>query len=129
VLEHLGGHTPSSPPTAEELRQRALDELDALLAHGDHLEGRQLTFYTRSSDIVRRYLEGIDSSRGSSLTSSELMRRLGAESGSNAVSGLATEMGLAEVMKFGRLRPDADTSERHWRALRDWVAASEGGTR
>jgi hypothetical protein len=52
------------------------------------------------------------------------MERLRARSGDNAVGPLPTEMELAEVVKFGRLRPDAATAERHWAVLHDWVASS-----
>jgi hypothetical protein len=33
-------------------------------------------------------------------------------------------MDVAEVVKFGRLRPDADSAESDWRALRNWVEKS-----
>jgi len=33
-------------------------------------------------------------------------------------------MDMAEVVKFGRLRPDTDSAERDWRVLRNWVKES-----
>ena len=125
VLERAGIRAPNPPPTPDELRRRALEELDALLAEGHHREGRSLDFYTGGSDIVRRYVEGLGSGR-TSLTSTELMQRLQAGSGVRASGDLADQMRLAEVVKFGRLRPDAVSAEKHWGILRSWIAGSGG---
>jgi hypothetical protein len=124
VIEQSASHRRVVPPTPEELRARALADLDALLDEGLHEEGRLLEFYNRGSHIVRRYVERAEGPWPSSLTSTELMERLRARSGDNAVGPLPTEMELAEVVKFGRLRPDAATAERHWAVLHDWVASS-----
>lgn len=116
------------PPTREELRERALLELDRLLAEDHHRQGRLLHFYGRSSDIVRGFVEGIEGSWSSSLTTTELMHRLRAQTEDGASDGLVRAMGRAEVVKFGRLRPGADPAEAHWRVLREWVDASGGQT-
>ena len=119
-----GGGVPHEDPTLEALRQLALRQLDDLLADGIHTDGRLLDFYTRGSGIVRRYVEAMDRDWAPSLTSGELMGRLHERWGKEAAAGLPIELGAAEVVKFGRLRPDHTAAERHWRALRDWVDAS-----
>lgn len=118
------GGFPHEEPTLEVLRQRALRQLDDLLAEGIHAHGRLLDFYTRSSGIVRSYVEAMDRQWASSLTSGELMVRLRERSGEGAAGHLPVELGTAEVVKFGRLRPGRDAAEEHWRALRNWVEAS-----
>jgi hypothetical protein len=118
--------SPPPPPTPEQLRALALDELGALLAEGIHTNGRLLEFYTRSSGIVRRYVEGVQSSWPTSLTSTELMQRLRTRSTLD-VGPLADAMGQAEVVKFGRLQPGAGAAEEHCRTLRDWIAGTGAG--
>jgi hypothetical protein len=119
-----GGGVPYEDPTLEALRQRALRQLDALLAEGVPTDDRLLDFYTRSSGIVRSYVEAMDREWASSLTSGELMVRLRERSGEEAAGRLPAELGTAEVVKFGCLRPGRDAAEEHWRALRGWVEAS-----
>ncbi len=125
IDQAAGRSHPTRPPTPAERRRRALDELEALLDEGLHREGRLLDFYTRASGIVRRYVEGIEGSWPSSLTSTELTARVRSRLGDAKAGSLPTELASAEVVKFGRLRPDADTAERHGRALRDWISESE----
>ena len=124
LTDSSGGGAPHEDPTLEALRQLALRQLDDLLAGGIHSEGRLLDFYARSSGIARRYVEAMDRDWAPSLTSGELMGRLHKRWGEEAVAGLPIELGAAEVVKFGRLRPDHTAAERHWQALRDWVDAS-----
>ncbi len=115
----------SAPPrdSAMVRWQKALDELDRILALGLHAEGRTDEFYGRSSAVVRTFVEGFDADWHSSLTSSELMGKLEAWTNGSAPD-LFASMNTAEVVKFGRLRPDAATAEGHWRDLKSWVQAS-----
>jgi hypothetical protein len=104
-------------------RQRALDELDRLLV--SDLPGSDTAgFYERTSAAVRRYVEHFDVAWGPADTSTELMDRLEAQQDPGAVRGLTDDMHVAEVVKFGRLRPDVESAERHCRGLRAWVASS-----
>lgn len=103
--------------------QKALHELDRILALGLHREGRTDEFYRLSSGVVRTFVEDFEEEWRSSLTSSELMRRLEARTNGSAPE-LFASMRAAEVVKFGRLRPDASTAEGHWRALKTWVHRS-----
>lgn len=123
-LERAAARSRPPPPTPEELRRRALAELDALLAEGLHSNGRLVDFYTRSTDVVRRYVEARSLEWPPSLTSTELMTRLRTRTGDEGVGPLPAEMAVAEVVKFGRRRPDAAAAERHGQALRDWIDAS-----
>jgi hypothetical protein len=103
--------------------QYALDELDRILSLGLHLDEEVDEFYNRSSGVVRTYVEGLDTAWGPSFTSSELMSQL--ERWTNGSSlDLYGSMDVAEVVKFGRLRPNADSAESDWRVLRSWVHKS-----
>ncbi|MDH3206810.1 MAG: hypothetical protein OEO79_09365 [Gemmatimonadota bacterium] len=122
-----GGHA-HEDPTLEALRQRALRQLDDLRVEGLLTQERLLEFYTRSSGIVRTYVEAMEREWAPSLTSSELMGRLRSRSGDEAAGSLPERLGLAEVVKFGRLRPGAEAAEEQWRSLKSWVEESGGHT-
>jgi hypothetical protein len=113
----------------DDAKREALKELDSLLALGLHTAGRTRDFYTASSGIVRRYAERLDARWGPGLTSTELMRDLQAHGNGAPLGGLSAEMNAAEVVKFGQLRPELVAAEAHWRAVREWIEKSEGGTR
>jgi hypothetical protein len=124
----------------DEAKREALKELDSLLARGLHTTGRTHDFYTASSGVVRRYAERLDARWGLALTSTELVRDLQApgngvatlsanEGTSGLTDGLAAEMSAAEVVKFGRRLPEVVAAEAHWRAIREWIEKSAGGTR
>jgi hypothetical protein len=114
--------------TPEASRRHALAELERLRAEGLAASGRTHELYTRSSGVVRQYVSRLRPEYGADLTSSELMRRLDdAERSAEQVS-LAREMGAAEVVKFGRLRPAEDAADEHLRALRAWVEGPGAST-
>jgi len=128
VLSRAGGAASGlTPPTREDARRAALKELDGLLVLGLHTNGRLREFYTSTSQIVRRYAQRLDSGYGPDLTSTELMRGLQARNEGSSLEGLAAEMSCAEVVKFGRLRPEAAAAEAHWRAVRKWVDEAGSG--
>jgi hypothetical protein len=114
-----GRGTPEVAP-----RSGALIALDELLATGLHVDGRTKEFFTRSSMIVRDYVETFDSDWDRAWTGSELMSALAATMDAGACDILVTEMRLAEAVKFGGCRPDAGMAEAHWRAVRDWIEAT-----
>ncbi|HSH76795.1 MAG TPA: hypothetical protein VLA09_13990 [Longimicrobiales bacterium] len=114
------------PATLEAARRDAMEELDRLLKAGLHREGRSQELYTRSSHVVRRFLERLDSAWGPDLTSSEVMDRLEALMGPSATRSLAEEMSEAEIVKFGRLRPAAPVAEEHLLTLLGWLRTSGG---
>jgi hypothetical protein len=105
--------------------QEALDELDLLFGLGLHSDGMMKEFYQRSSGVVRTYVESLNGAWGPSLTSTELMDELKQERNGGAAPDLLSAMKSAEVVKFGRLRPDREAAELHWGALREWVLDSE----
>jgi hypothetical protein len=107
-------------------RRAALEELDGLLALGLHTNGRAREFYSMSSAIVHRYVELFDASFSPSLTTTELMRCLGIRRSDRWVEVLTSEMTSAEVVKFGRLRPDVAAAEMHWHAVRRCMEESGG---
>ena len=127
-----------APPASP--RDVALAALDRLVAQGTHLTGDPRDFFTSSSEIVRRYVETFDGRWGPAWTSTELMRGLGARPGAGATGDpraasvahtaappdpgpLAREMDFAESVKFGGVRPDPETAERHVRSVRAWIEA------
>ena len=115
----------AAPPRRSRWRE-ALDELDRLIGLGLHTEGRMEEFYTRSSGVLRVYVESLDRAWGPHLTSTELMAELERRGNGGGVPDLLSAMQTAEVVKFGRLRTDQGAAEKHWRALRKWVLDSGG---
>jgi hypothetical protein len=131
-------------------RAKALAELDALIAAGCSPDAAAVeAVYEASSAAVRRYVEHLERTWSPSYTSTELMRGLegraaggvgsAASGGERAATGpsagspitnpdsiepLVRQMAVAEVVKFGRLRPGQDDALGHCRTLRRWVAAS-----
>lgn len=120
--ESTGPGTPLD--STEALRLQTLRELKRLLELGLHTHGRMDEFYTRSSEIVRRYVESLDASWGPNLTCIELMTKL-ERRGSGSAPALALAMRGSEVVKFGRLRPDAREAEEYWRELWAWTNGAE----
>ena len=110
---------PPGPTPLEEARKQALTELDRLLAADSYPAERAHELYEESSSIVRGYVERLDAEWGPELTSTELMDRLKGGSPENAV--LAAEMRTAEAVKFGRLRPHAESTAVHLTVLRAWL--------
>jgi hypothetical protein len=104
-------------------RSDALAQLDALLAERLAAAGRTHELYTRSSAIVRRFVGRMDPALGADLTSSEVVGRLEGRTNGRHGNALFREMGTAEVVKFGRVRPGAGEAETHIRSLREWIAA------
>lgn len=112
--------------TPEAARKQALEELDRLLEEGLPAKGRVLELYTRSSGIIRRYAERLDPAYGADLTSSELTHRLQTRAHERDGAALFGELRTAEVVKFGRLRPQAEEAETHLISLRAWLEGSRG---
>ena len=111
------------PITIAEARLKALRELDQMLTSRLHERGDTHRFYEQSSGILRAYVEHIDPEWGPELTSSELMESL-AERDLETTKPLNIQMQIAEVVKFGRLRPSASEAEGHVETLRLWVDTS-----
>ncbi len=125
------------PETPEVWRERALAQLDLLLARGDHRAGRPRDFYEDASEVVREYVEHFDTAWNRSWTSTELMRDLSGDSSWPVPEALGRAMQRAEVAKFaGALgevagaegaaaRAKAEAAAEHdWRAMRGWVDAT-----
>ena len=115
------------PQTPEEWRERALAELDLLLARGHHRAGRLRDFYEGAGDVIRAYMAHFDPAWGRSRTATELMRDLASASGWPDVDALAGAMGRGEVAKFAAAaarESGVRTAERDWETMRAWVDAS-----
>ncbi len=116
------------PQTPEEWRERALAELDRLLARGHHRAGQLRDFYEGGGDVIRAYVAHFDPAWSRSRTSTELMRDLAAAPGWPDLNALAGALGRGEVAKFAPAaaaqESGACTAERDWRTMRAWVNAS-----
>ena len=123
------------PETPDEWRDRALAELDRVLARGHHRAGRLRDFYEGAGDVVRAYVAHFDPAWNRSRTSTELMRDLSAAPGWPDPEALGRAMERGEVAKFAAdadaddgatgVREGAATrAERDWRTIRAWVVAS-----
>ena len=119
---------PVPPP---DPRLAALAALDALLEESPHRGGDIRGFYTRASDITRRFVEVLDQRWGPARTSTELMTDLeGAVrrpdfASTPEVGPLTGVMEHAEEVKFGGDRPKADEAERELSAVRSWVEGTQ----
>lgn len=115
---------PLPPP---DPRVSALAAFDALLAEGLHRQGDVRSFYTRASDITRRFVEVLDQRWGPAQTSTELMTDLERATqrpdftSIPEVDALTGVMGHAEEVKFGGDRPAADDAEREVSEVRSWI--------
>ena len=123
------------PETPGEWRDRALAELDRVLARGHHRAGRLRDFYEDAGDAVRAYMAHFDPAWNRSRTTTELMRDLTAAPDWPDPEALGRAMGRGEVAKFAAdadaddgaagVREGAATrAERDWRTIRAWVEAS-----
>lgn len=112
----------------EEAKRAALAALDELPELGLIEGGRVDEFYARTSAAVRAYVEHFDPAWSSALTSTELIGALEGRSNGTAAPDLRREMGVAEIVKFGRVRPDAREAEGHRQVLRAWIAEGAGRT-
>jgi hypothetical protein len=111
--------------TISVARGKALRDLDALLAEGWGGTAEDIErVFERSSTIVRRYVEELDRRWNPAFTSTELMRGLSGREHGEEVAGLFRQMDVAEVVKFGPLRPDAEAARAHVGTLRAWVESS-----
>lgn len=120
----MGGASGTAEDAIAAARSAALAALDRLLERGLDDPNDAEVFYASSSAAVRRYVEHLDQAWGPAYTSTELMRGLATRTERDALRAVLDEMSLAEVVKFGRLRPQTDTALEHCRTLRAWVAAS-----
>lgn len=118
--------TPAGPARdpVEVARDNALSELDRLKGLELPAQGRVDELYAGSSDAVRGFVEHLDPDWGPDQTTTELMASL-VEARSESPPDLVHEMRGAEVVKFGRSRPDEPAADRFWSTLRGWV--SRGG--
>jgi len=113
---------PGPLPILLSPRAEALKELDRIRALGWHANGRIVEFYDATTRVLRDYAERRDPAHwGSALTSTELIARLGALRGSDAVAPLGPTIWTAECAKFGGRRPDAATAEADWATVRAWI--------
>lgn len=101
-------------------RERALRDLDRARAAGLLEGGEVKTFYARSTEAVRRYLDALEREWGADRTTSELIPRLRAVD-LGVAARLARLLDRADLVKFARLRPSQGEALDDWAELRRWV--------
>ncbi len=106
---------------AADPRAEALRELDRVLALGWHTNGRTPEFYDATTGVLRVLSEVEEPEWRRALTSTELLGRIEERWGVGRVEKLRPAIWSAERAKFGAHRPDPDTAEEHWAAVRDWI--------
>ena len=122
VLAKLRVETGSTEPASlESAWRQALDELDRIKALGLHTMGQMDEFYSRSTAAVRTFVETLDPAWTRGLTSHELMGRLPERVDKGRTTPLAEVMKAAEVVKFGRYRPEERVAESDWESMRGWI--------
>ena len=112
------GGTGEGEPTARAL---ALLELDRIRSLGWHKEGLMPEFYEASTGVLRVFSGREEAEWGIALTSNELIERLRSRWGSSSVEDLGSAVSVAEWVKFGRHRSEAEVAEGHWTTIRDWI--------
>jgi hypothetical protein len=111
--------TPARSPGVE-----ALLRLDELRRGEAHREGRPEVFYATLTKIVRHFASRVDPGVGSELTSGELLGRIEARWGREAVGSLGAVIEVAERVKFGLHRPKAEVAEADWERTAAWIRAT-----
>jgi hypothetical protein len=100
----------------------ALAELDRIEAMGLVARGEFKTFYTLVADAVRRYLEGRFGVEALERTTYELLDEM--ERRRLHVDGLAPLLNQADLVKFAKYKPDAETADAALGSARHVVVSS-----
>lgn len=124
LLAGRAGRGPGTPtPSARDV---ALHELDRIRELGWHTNGHVVAFYDATTGVLRHYAERRKPHEWpSALTSSELLARLAEGRDEERLTDLRPTIWTAECVKFGSRRPDAETAERDWAHVREWIAGEE----
>ncbi|MBI4521569.1 MAG: hypothetical protein HY701_12085 [Gemmatimonadetes bacterium] len=117
----LTARRPEVAPRPQSPRDRALADLDAILAEGLQRSGRLDELYTRGAHAVRRYLAVVEAGCTPALTDRELIAHLLGVAGASRIAALGGVLLRAEVVRFGVHRPDPREAEADVTRLRDWV--------
>ena len=119
------------PETPEEWRERALAELDRLLARGHHRAGRLARLLRRCWRRGGASTWRTSIPRGAAAGQHGADARSGPRGGWPDAEALAQAMGRGEIAKFaaaaGARKEAAATAERDWGTMRAWVDASAEG--
>jgi hypothetical protein len=113
---------PHRSPTVEALR-----ELDRIRAQGWHRKGQMLEFYSASTEALRLFARETEPRWGKALTSRELLDRMERRWAPGRVAALSEAVMVAERVKFGDHRPDAEAAERDWLKIREWIGSVSSG--
>lgn len=102
-------------------RRQALRELEEIHSAGWHRNGRIDAFYASTTGTLRHFASRIDPDWVPALTSTELLAGIEERWGTGRSAGLRAVIDVSERVKFGGHRPDPESAEADWRAIRDWV--------
>lgn len=118
-----GWSEPAAPPVPpEEAAERALA---ALAAEGLWERGEHAAYYLRLTDILRVYLEARYGEPATAMTSVEVARLMKARQPDLKAAAVVRELlSRADLVKFARIKPDAEDGPRDARSVRDIVRAT-----
>lgn len=112
---------PKLPP-----HEVALQQLDILQAEALWQKGELKAYYSRLTFIIRQYLEDRFEIKALESTSDEIvagLRRLPAEEEFKAA--ITRLLYAADLVKFAKATPTADSHDRHWDSVRQFVIATQ----
>ena len=103
--------------------ERAVRELDALLAKDLIRRGKVKDFYVELTMVVRRYIERQHGIRAPEQTTQEFLRAAGDDRRfpPAVLRKLAAFLEAADLVKFAAHQPDADAIDRAARTARDFI--------
>lgn len=119
----VGWETPAEPPVPPEVAaERALA---ALAAQGLWEAGEHAAYYLRLTDILRAYLEARYGEPATAMTSVEVARLMKARLPDLKAAGVVRELlNRADLVKFARIKPDAEDGPRDARSVLEIVRAT-----
>ncbi|HEX7880754.1 MAG TPA: hypothetical protein VF720_15170 [Candidatus Eisenbacteria bacterium] len=113
---------PEAPAVVRPADAVALEALDAVMAKGYALRGLFKEHYTETLDVLRVFIEQRLRVEAMDRTSFELLGEMKrANAGARAISGLATLLDEAELVKFARQTPTVESAVALVDAARKWV--------
>src|SRR5690606_36569190 len=100
------------PPVVLPAHVRAVNELDKLKSEKIWLQGREKEFYSRLTDILRRYIYEREGINAMEMTSGEILNSVRQISEVDSVyENLKQILTTADLVKFAKYKPYADEND------------------
>lgn len=101
-----------TPPVVLPAHVRATNELDKLKAEKIWLQGREKEFYSKLTDILRRYIYEREGINAMEMTSGEILNNIRQISDVNSVyDNLKQILSTADLVKFAKYKPYPDEND------------------